>query len=154
MRRSCGLTLILALAFGLGTASSANASLYVGREHGTRITFRVEGRRVVWADITTHLYCKLGWGGRVVRRKDLGFANARNPLRIDGSGIFRQIERPGVQGEGFQMEEALIGHVGPHLIKGRLEYSYVEAEGRWEECQTARFPYGSPLMRFRARRVG
>lgn len=146
---------MLALVLVLGEANQASAALYVGGGHGSRFTFRLKGHRVVSAEVSTHLYCRTRPGNkREIRPEELGYANAENPLRIDADGIFRQIERPGVQGDAFSTETALIGHVGPRLIKGQFEYSYVVSEEAWEECQTNRFPYGPAQVTFRARRVG
>ncbi len=145
---------LLASAVILAEATEANAALYVGGSHGTRVTFRIKGNEVVAASASTHLYCRIDPGNkRKVRHEHIGWADAREPLRIDSHGFFRQIERPGVGGESFSTESGLVAHVGPDLIRGRFDSSYVVSEESFEQCQTNRFPYRSPEVHFRARRV-
>jgi hypothetical protein len=152
-RRRWALVVTVSLAC-LGLAAQASAALYVGNSHGTRITIRTKGDKVVEAEFKTRLYCREDPGHKRFRRPEaVGFANNANPLRIDRHGIFRQIERPGVSGESFETDSAVIAHVSPNLVKGRFEYSYIVSEETWEVCQTNRPPYRSAEQKFSAHRV-
>jgi hypothetical protein len=149
------LLILLSIALVLAAVTDAGAALYVGGDHGTRIKIRVKGHRVLSVEATTPLYCRTDPGDkRRVRHERLGWGGKGERLHIDRDGNFRQIERPGVGGESFSSESALIGHLGRNLIKGRFESSYVVSEETFETCQTNRFPYGSPEVHFRAHRAG
>jgi hypothetical protein len=152
MRRATLISLLL-LALSLGSASSSEAALYRDGGDGIRIVLRVQGAKVVWANVFVRLYCKRPNGERHLNRYKLNYASPQHPLRLDRRGRFRWDTRGQRQEEGFTQEDALIGRVGAERITGQYEYYRSFTLGRRDvTCQTRSYPFGPALMSFQARR--
>jgi hypothetical protein len=151
MRRSA-LIPLFALALILWPAPDAGAALYRTSGDGMRIVLRVQGNRVVWANVLVRLYCTRPNGERHLNRYKQNYASPENPIQLNGRGRFSSISR-GRQEEGFVEEEALFGRVGAERVTGQYEYlrDFILPH-RDVTCQTRSYPISPRLVAFRARR--
>jgi len=149
MRRTT-LILFFVLALSSGSASSSDAAFYRDGGNGIRIALRVKGAKLVWANVLVRLYCTRPNGERHLNRYKWNYASPQQPIRLDRRGRFRSVSK-GRQEEGFAEEEALTGRVGAGRVTGRYEYfrNFTLAY-RDVTCQTGSYPFGSPLVTFRA----
>lgn len=152
--RMRGATLISMLVLGL-SATSAEAAFYVGGGKGIRVTFRVKGHRLVWANVVARLLCVRPNGEQHFNRIKRNYATPDYPLRLDGRGGFRWDTRGRRQEEGFSVEDFLVGRVGPNLLTGRYEFTRrFSLRHRRVVCRTGLDPAhpGRAEVPFRARR--
>jgi len=143
---------IVALALSLGSAPGSKAALYRDSGDGFKISLRVKGAKLVWANVFVRLYCTRPTGERHLNRFKLNYASPEYPIRLDGRGRFRFDTRGFRQEEGFTQEEALIGRVGAGRVTG--QYAYYRSftlNRRNVTCQTRSYPFGPSLVAFRAR---
>jgi hypothetical protein len=145
---------LLAFLLCLSLASSAEATLYTGRNDGIRVVLRVKGDKVTQADIHVRLYCRGNRGRRHLDRADKSYASPEEPLRLDRRGVFRYDTRGVIQEEGYSQTEFLIGHVGREFVVGHFEYFQSENWGRHHDrrCHSGSYPWGNTEAKFRARR--
>jgi hypothetical protein len=138
----------------LGAASGAPEShhgsiLYTGRGKGVkRVSFRLEGHRLVEASIVVIESCTTRGDGHVRRsrwRQELEEASPREPLRVNGRGRFR-IFRSEVELSNDEIEE-FVGTVTPRSIAGGIALrssEHASESGVFENCHTG--PFGGPMQ--------
>lgn len=147
---------ILAFVLSLGTVASADAALYVGGGKGISVTFRVEGHRLIQADVVARLYCNRRNGQKQFDRIEEGYATRQDPLRLDRRGGFRWSTIGTRQEEAFAREEFLGGRVSGGTVTGKFKFLR-DGGRRHTNCRTGSFPLsaGDATLRFRAlRRTG
>jgi hypothetical protein len=146
-------TLMLALA--LASTSSAEAAFYLGGGKGIRVAFRVQGQKLVWANVFVRLYCVRPDGERHFNRYKENFAEPEYPLGISPRGGFHWDTRGERQEQGFTQEEFLWGRVSRDSVKGRFEFfRSFSLRRRTVKCRTGSFPLqrGQTEVPFTARR--
>jgi hypothetical protein len=147
------LTSLLAALLTVGLCSAAQATRYVGQADGVRVVLRVKGSKVVAANVFARLYCTIFEGGHHLNRVHRTYATPESPLKIDPTGLFRWKSPGGLQEEGFEEEEELIGHVRRRVVTGSFEYRISHSGGhRSVRCQTGSFTPRNARVQFRARR--
>jgi hypothetical protein len=143
---------LLSLALGLGPATGADAALYRKSGNGMRIVLRVQGKKIVWANVLVRLYCTRPNGERHFNRYKQNYASPEQPIRLDRRGRFRRVSK-GRQEEGFSEEEELTGRVSGSQVTGQYEYfRSFTLPHRAVTCQSGSYPFSSPLVTFLARR--
>lgn len=135
-------TSLLGLLVAAGAATDARGAsargwaLYSGRDHGVRVVFELEGRRLIPALVSIPVAC-IG-GDRPHRR----FEELRStPIRVDRRGRFDDhLER----NDSFEFEsEKLVGRVTPKSIEGTIAVEFITpARVGNEECHSGEHPHG------------
>jgi hypothetical protein len=154
--RGAILTGVLSVVLSLGLVSSSKAALYVGGGRGISVTFRVEGHKLIRADVVARLYCNRRNGQKQFDRIEKEYATREDPLRLDQQGGFRWSTIGERQEEAFAQEEFLGGRVSGGTVTGKFEFLR-DGGRRHTNCRTGAFPLsaGDATLRFRAlRRTG
>jgi hypothetical protein len=129
----------------------AGSRLYVDHGKGIKITIRIKGRKVIFANALLRLSCVGPEGRHHYSRIRKRFAESVSPLAIDSKGRFRsgpeRVEEP-----SYAFEEGLKGRVGHRSVAGSAFY-FANKEYIHQRCQTGPAPGGgrppNPL-KFRA----